>query len=220
MKKTKLVRKTPMKRGGPLKSKTGLKTYAPLKAKSQLKRKTPIKSASILNSDRSVSTAKPKTRNSMRGKGRTSVDIKLHGMLVAAGCIACRLGKEKTVHPLQIHHPEGRNKGKQGDVSERIAMCLCAGHHDQRIYKGYWNGGIFVPVDPSMPSVHHTKKTFIDQYGTELRLVHESYKLIGEQPAWMDESEWADYLRITLRPEQEEFISEFASERKALREVA
>lgn len=214
MKKTKLVRKTPLKRGGALKSKVGLKSHTLLKNKSELKRSKPLQGGT----ERRPVNQGP--RNSMYGKGRSAADIVIHSELVSAGCIACHLTALDPQHPLQIHHPEGRNKGKVGDVSEQIAMCLCAGHHDQRAYRGFWRGDNFMPVDPDMPSIHHAKKAFVAAFGSELRLVHESYRLIGRRPAWLLEAEWLQYLELDDRDSQEDFIARFSAQCKAIRAVA
>ena len=213
MKKTKLVRKTPLKRTASLTTKTRLKCNV------NLKRKAPLCASNLKTKSNKVNKAKRQLQNSMKGKGRSRTDIQIHKSLVEAGCIACYLLGKKSGYHLQIHHPEGRNKGKAGDISERYAMCLCAGHHDQRIFKGYWSGDVYIPVDPLMPSIHHSKKSFVSTFGTESKLVHESYRLIGETPAWMTSEEWCSYLCIGDSQSKEVFLFDFMKAKKTIRSV-
>lgn len=156
----------------------------------------------------------------MAGAGKTKGDVEFHGRLVAGGCIACIIDARVSGHHLQIHHPEGRNKGRAGDYSERYAICLCAEHHDRRIYWGYYNGGERVLCDPDIPSVHHAKREFTSRYGSERYLVHFSYELLGEQPVWLTHAEWHAFLTLDDLGGREDYLldilrPEVASERRA-----
>ena len=155
----------------------------------------------------------------MHGAGRSDGDKAFHGRLVSAGCIACRVGRLETIHPLQIHHPDGRNKGRAGDHSERIAVCLCAEHHDQRIYSGYYAGGDFIPVREGVPSIHHAKRLFVEEYGSEYFLVFESYRILDEKPGWLWSEEWEKYLAEPFASKRQAIAAavmkpEMASERR------
>lgn len=121
--------------------------------------------------------------------------------------MACWLEGRRSIHPLQIHHPEGRNKGRAGDFSEQYCVCLCAEHHDTRIYWGFYRGTERVVVDPNIPSVHKAKKAFVDRYGSEALLVHLGYVRLNMQPIWLTEAEWRDWLALDCREAQEAMLS-------------
>lgn len=214
------LKRSPLKRKTPLKAKKSLQSKTPLKAKkslesktslktySTLKTKTPLKSSgeglSTYSSLKPVSDKKkaanaknpPKKRNSMKGHGRKKVDIDHHTKLVANGCMACNHEGLTPYHPIQIHHPDGRSRGKEGDYKERFAIALCAEHHDQRIYNGFYLGMTWMPADRNIPSIHHNKKGFIELYGSESLLVHKSFENIEETPPWLSESEWKEFLDL------------------------
>lgn len=204
MKRTELKRKTPLKPGKGFKKKGGALRKTQKGFNSTI-------SPSPVRKNQTSKTGQLKARNSMKGAGRSASDIAFHGELVDNGCIACAVGGLETLHPLQIHHPRGRNKGREGDVSEKYAMCLCAEHHDQRIYSGYWSGSQFVPVRDDVPSVHKSKRIFISAYGTEDWLVHESYRAIGATPEWLSNLEWESYCLIGDKNEQESYLIEVTS---------
>ena len=196
MKRTPIKRKTPLKAKAPLKPGKGLKRTAmpqaskPLVARTALTRKTPMSQGGFVASNQSTPNRKPtqtpKKKNSMSGHGRTKADKELHSAIIGMGCIACRVMGRAQVHPSQLHHPIGRNKGKEGDFCEQYVICLCAEHHDQRIYHGFQSASGWVKADRSMPSVHHNKKGFVAMFGTEESLVLKTYELLGRKPVWLD----------------------------------
>lgn len=199
MKRTKLVRKTPLGRG---------KGFKPSNSKLSKKQ---VGFNSTLRSGGEIARSYRGNRirgNSMTGAGRSDADIAFHGRLVHEGCVACRVGGLVTEHPLQIHHVMGRNKGSAGDFSEQYAICLCAEHHDQRIYSGYFGEKGFVPVRPGVPSVHSAKSRFTDLYGTEDLLVHMCYEQLNLRPAWLSSLEWRQFRLAVTHNEKELFLRE------------
>ena len=214
------MKRSPLKRKAPLKAKKGFNNspftstgefrgYSTFKTKSFEElistSKQKVQSIKSTRAD-NVKPPAPKKRNSMKGAGRTTADIQFHAEIVALGCIACSILGRKPNHPLQIHHPEGRNKCRAGDCSEQYALCLCCEHHDQRIYKGQYSGGSFIPVSPDEPSIHHSKKAFLEKFGTEQLLVHLTYLRLGKTPPWMTGDEWSTFCRFKNNNEQSEYL--------------
>lgn len=154
-----------------------------------------------------IKKASTRRKNSMQGAGRSKADIEYHSKLISIGCIACLIAGESSGHPLQIHHTSGRNKGLLNDLSERFAIALCAEHHDQRIYSGFYAGSTFIPVRVDEPSVHHRKADFTKKFGSQHLLVHESHRLAHETPIWMSEEEWSGYLKCNAES-REVFLRE------------
>lgn len=201
----------------PLGSTSSLKTKKALPVNSTLKSTKPLKK----QSDKKAGASMKPRRNSMKGHGRTSSDIAFHTRIVSLGCAACNISGQYSLHPLQVHHPEGRSRGAIGDYKERFALCLCAEHHDQRIYNGFMNGLTWVPADKSIPSVHHAKKSFYNAYGSEHFLVHEQYIALEENPPWLTPEEWQAYQALSTPEEKELWLKETirsanASERRLI----
>lgn len=218
-----LKRTTPLKTKTSLKTKTQLKTHKPLNTQSVLKNKTPLKVRSVLKSTTSLKSngsikskisvnSTVKKRYGLVGKGRSVSDVSFHGRLVASGCFSCNYQGVDTPFTLRVHHPRGRNKGK-GDVSEKIALCLCDQCHDP--------GAALLPdklrtlLDIDAPSVHGNKKAFKEQIGSEAWCVLESYKALKENPVWLNQNEWGHYLSLTEKSSQEFFANESLTIRRA-----
>jgi hypothetical protein len=192
-----------------LKSNSTIKTKTPLQAKTQIKSLSELKSKGTIQSGSQLkaASAPKKRKNSMQGHGRTKTDVAFHSRIVKLGCAACAQELIASPHPLQVHHPEGRSRGAEGDYKERYAICLCSEHHDQRIYGGFHNGLTWVAADRDIPSVHHAKKSFYDRYGSEHFLVHEQYIALEECPPWLDASEWGEYLTMDDKEEKEIWLA-------------
>lgn len=227
MKQTPLKRKTPLKAKSGLKSKTGLNAKSGLSSNSSLKAVSDKKRAQLeaegkspfstlssnstlkpVSDKKKANPTKPKRGNSMKGAGRSQKDVHFHGLIVGLGCAACNEENTATPHPLQVHHPDGRNRGSAGDHKEQYALCLCAAHHDTRIYHGFHNGFQWVGIDKSVPSVHSAKKAFYDRYGSEAYLVHEQYVALSLQPVWLSPDEWEHYLSLETRCEKEYWLQD------------
>ena len=197
MKRTGLTRKTPLKSTGTLRSSTGLKTTTPLARK-------PFKSV-----PGSIKKQVSLTRSrGLKGHGRSTDDIEWHGLVVQEGCFACNYLGVVSRHTLRIHHPAGRNKGKDGDCSEMFVICLCDQHHDPSIAEN---------TDATAPSVHGNKKKFRAIIGSESWCVYETYRLLDTQPKWLSSEDWLAYLRIYDKGCQEATIMNLNSLGQRLR---
>jgi hypothetical protein len=88
--------------------------------------------------------------------------------VAALGCIACYLqGTPGT--PAEIHHPRaGRGKGQRASHMDGIP--LCPPHH-----RGTHH--------PAVPSIHLAKLAFIEQFGTEEKLLQLVQQLTGQEQA-------------------------------------
>jgi hypothetical protein len=186
MKRTPLVRKTPLKRS-PLVRKT------PLKATSGVKPKSPLKSSLKI---KGPSKSRKKAYRGAMGHGRSASDVLWHASVAASGCFACRQLGLQTRLVVRIHHPNGRNKGK-GDHCEKIVIALCDDHHDPSINSN---------ADRTQPSVHGNKRLFKDLIGTEMWCVMETYRLLETSPPWLLEHQWSNYLDLVSLDEQESMI--------------
>lgn len=222
MKKTPLKRKTALKSNSKLKRKTCLKSTTGFKPKLDDKG-FPVSSfaksqASAPQQHSALSGARVRSpQNSMKGKGRTSSDKEFHEALVSLGCLACCLESYQSRHHLEVHHVDGRNKGREGDCSEALAICLCVEHHDQRRYNGFFNADRFVPVREHVPSIHHDKNNFVARFGTEIYLVHLSYERLSITPPWLSVEEWRKYLLIGVKEGKELWLSEYLRNQKRLK---
>jgi hypothetical protein len=143
------------------------------------------------------------SRSSLKGAGRTKSDIEYHSNIIELGCIACIVSNQVTVHPLQIHHTSGRSKGRRNDLCEKMAICLCAEHHDKRIYSGFSNGIEWITVRADEPSVHHDRSAFTAKFGSQIYLLHETYALLSSTPPWLTVDEWREYLELISHKRQE-----------------
>ena len=196
-----------------------------------LKTKKTLKSNSTLNpvSKSRIEKEKNKTgkttyirtikSHGMTGHGRTEEDKEYHSKIVEIGCHCCNLMGREPTSRLQIHHPEGRNKGKENDVHERIVICLCVEHHDTRAYKGYYIGNNFIPADLSLSSVHESYKDFKNKYGSEMLCVHETHKNANERPPWICNDDWEEYLLIESITEKEKWILEWRQTNNGYRKL-
>jgi hypothetical protein len=91
-------------------------------------------------------------------------DEKRHMQAVAElGCIACRkIGHYGT--PAELHHiRETAGVGQRSSHYEVIPLCY---HHHRGVSK-------------LVPSVHMSRKAFVDAYGTEKELLDEVMALLG-----------------------------------------
>lgn len=238
MKRSPLKPGKALKRRTPLKAKKGFKVtgeYSSFKKKQYKtdvaspqaryllsKTELPLEDKGILKSGSKRKSKSNNVLNSMTGHGRSKDDQYFHSIIVSNGCMACLIEGRDPTHPLQVHHPYGRNKGREGDFSEKFAICLCCEHHDTRSYKGYYSGEIFVPVRDDCPSVHSAKKQFYMNYGSEALLVHETYEILDIKPCWLTNEEWSTFLSISKRDKRDKWASEIVkpSEMKNRRSIA
>lgn len=194
------MKRTPLKRKTPLKPKTALKS------KTSLKRKTPIKSCG-----QSASGSKPKAKSrGLTGHGRSASDKAWHSQVASLGCFACNHLGIFSSHCLRIHHPNGRNKGKEGDCCEAYVICLCDCHHDPSILIETYDG----------PSVHGNKRLFRELVGSEAWCVYETHRALNVRPKWLEDDVWADYLLLGSQAEQEEWIVELEKFSHRMRAIA
>lgn len=217
------MKKTQLKRSTPLKAKTQLKAKSPLKAKSTFKKSTPLNHSAPLKpkstaakkvslKDISVPAVKANSssRRGLSGLGKTKAHEAFIQKAVSLGCMACnRLGLSP-ISRIVFHHPNGRNKGLRGDVSEAYGFSLCWNHHDPSTACG---------ADNSAPSVHCNKKLFVKLIGTERWCVHETYRNVNECPPWLDIDTWTSYLAICEQEAQEAFLLELERSMNGYRQI-
>jgi|GEM_PF-1792642 len=139
--KSKIIKKTnkpvaPLKSIAPLKAKAPLKSIAPLKAKTplksiaQLKAKTPLKGKSILKVITPIKKSyKPINKKS---KNKEEVSEKTY-KIVFNRDKQCRLKNSHCKGTLQLHHINGRGKGRTNSVDNCIM--LCDHHHNGKVHK-------------------------------------------------------------------------------------
>ncbi len=191
----------------PLQRKTPLRTKTALKPKSQLKRLTPLRNSGGVDAKK---VQQSKSRG-LSGHGRTATDKAWHSRVAALGCFVCNHLGAVTTECLRIHHPIGRNKGRDGDCCERFVICLCDLHHDPSIMcKGVLDG----------PSAHGNKRLFRELVGSEAWCVYETYRALHVRPVWLEEGLWGDYLSLAEQSEQEVWITERERYAPRLREIA
>lgn len=182
-----------------------------------LNRKTPLKRNKIVTSnvksenESRVSQPNPNVKNKiksrgLKGHGRNEFQVSLHSRIVDKGCFACNFLNEKPNSKLCIHHPRGRNKGKNGDVCEEFVICLCQQHHDSTMCVGFRG-----------PSVHGNKRLFLNVIGTEAWCVLQTYRSISMIPSWLSNEEWDDYLRLSSPLDQANWICSFETDLKGYR---
>lgn len=187
MKRVPLIRKTPLKSHSQFKPKIKTKIIKPFP-----EAKIPIQ----------------KPRRGLLGHGRTQSHILLHSMIAETGCFACLYLNTIAKSKLCIHHPRGRNKGKDYDVNEEYVICLCQEHHDSTLCNGFKG-----------PSIHGNKKLFLELIGIEAWCVLETYKMISSIPPWLAPEEWLEYSLLQTKEDQHEWIINFESDPKRLKKI-
>lgn len=197
------MKRTALKRKTPLRAKTALKSsasFANKGAKVKLRNVPALDEPGAVNDSKEASTRRSKHRrgNGLQGVGRTPAQIAHHERVIGLGCFACNaLGLEPQSR-LCLHHTAGRNKGK-GDTSEWRVICLCVEHHDPSSLCGASTKGL---------SVHHNRKLFVSEVGSEIWCVHETYKALQSCPPWLGEHLWWAYLELPDRASQETWLLE------------
>jgi hypothetical protein len=114
----------------PLKSKATLKAITPLKSITTLKAKVPLKGKSILKAITSIKKIyKPINKKS---KNKEEVSEKTYKMVFNRDK-QCRLKNSDCKGTLQLHHINGRGKGRTNSVDNCIM--LCDHHHNEKVHK-------------------------------------------------------------------------------------
>lgn len=154
-----LARKTPMSRGG------GLKTLA---AGAGLLRVAAVqKKAAFLRNREPKPTKLPKPMKSrgMKGRPPTAEEARFMDRMGQLPCIAC-LKDGWANHVISLHHIDGRTK----PGAHFLVLPLCGPHHQQD------DSDIRQRI-----SVHGRKATFQARYGTERELLAECVAMLESQ---------------------------------------
>lgn len=107
---------------------------------------------------------KPVKRLKSNQRAVTGEEKAIWSRMAESGCIACHLDGNHNTH-VSIHHIDGRTK----PGCHKLTLPLCAGHHQD----GTGN-------DKSMIAVHPYKAQFESVYGSQLTLLAEVMKRIGQ----------------------------------------
>lgn len=132
-----------------------------------LTRKTSLTRTGFKRTAAPMKKAAPAPRASLKTKQRavTAAEKVLWSKLAEMGCIACMKDGRYNPH-VSIHHVDGRTK----PGCHRLVLALCSGHHQDGTGE-----------DKSLIAVHPWKAQFELIYGSQMDLVAECMKLIGEK---------------------------------------
>jgi len=150
-----LQRKTPMARGGGLKTPAagaGLLRIAAVQTKARA---------------REPKLLKPMASHGMKGRPPTADEARFMSSIASLGCVACR--KDGWHNPdVSVHHIDGRTK----PGAHLLVLPLCAGHHQDG-----------TGTNPTLIAVHPYKSRFEARYGTQLSLLAECTAMLVDTEA-------------------------------------
>lgn len=129
--------------------------------RSGIERKAPM--ARVVSTTKKAAPA-PRARLRSKQLAVTDTEKVIWSKLAALGCVACRADGNFNPH-VSIHHVDGRTK----PGCHMLVLALCSGHHQASTGE-----------DKTLLAIHPWKARWEKRYGSQMDLVAENMKLIGE----------------------------------------